>query len=86
MGFHKRWVTEEVLIEKYRTEGINGIESYLCHADAFVTSDKLSMGVVDLFNEYGMDRIKKWNTISELISDASIKKGFNEKKKTTTSS
>jgi len=83
MGFHKRWITEEVLISRYRTEGIAGIESYLGNADAFVTSDDLSDNVVDLLNDYNMDRLKKWNTISGLISDASIKKGFGEKEKKT---
>tara|TARA_R110000823_G_scaffold262861_1_gene383430 strand:+ start:75 stop:338 length:264 start_codon:yes stop_codon:yes gene_type:complete len=83
MGFHKRWITEEILIERYRREGIAGIESYLGHADAFVTSDNLSADVVDLFNIYDMDNIKKWNNISRLISDASIEKGFGEKEKKT---
>ena len=83
MGFHKRWITEEVLISRYRTEGIAGIQSYIGHADAFVTSDDLSADVIDLFNDYKLDRIAKWNTISGLISDASIKKGFDEKKKKT---
>ena len=83
MGFHKRWITEEVLISRYRTEGIAGIESYLKGADAFVSSGNLSSNVIDLFNDYNMDKIEKWNTISGLISDASIKKGFNEKKKKT---
>tara|TARA_B100000780_G_C21068775_1_gene429938 strand:+ start:294 stop:539 length:246 start_codon:yes stop_codon:yes gene_type:complete len=79
MGFHKRWIDRDVLIERYRKEGIAGIESYLGNADAFVTSDDLSDNVVDLFNTYNMDKIEKWNTISRLISDASIKEGFNEK-------
>jgi len=82
MGFHKRWITEEILIDRYRNEGIAGIESYLGHADAIISSDNLSDKIVDLYNEYDMDRIEKWNTISRLISDASIEKGFNEKKKT----
>ena len=82
MGFHKRWITEEILIDRYRSEGIAGIESYLGHADAIISSDNLSDKIVDLYNEYDMDRIEKWNTISRLISDASIEKGFNEKKKT----
>ena len=83
MGFHKRWITEDVLISKYRTEGIAGIESYLIGADALVSSDDLSDNVTDLLNDYNMDKIKKWNTISGLISDASIKKGFGEKEKKT---
>jgi len=79
MGFHKRWIAKDSLIQRYRSEGIAGIESYLRNADAFITSDNLSEDVVDLFNTYSMDKIEKWNTISRLISDASIKEGFNEK-------
>jgi len=79
MGFHKRRITEEVLVDIYRRDGIAGIESYLLHADAFVTSDDLSSRTVDLFNNSEQDKIKKWNTISRLISDASIEKGFGEK-------
>jgi len=79
---NRRRITEDVLIEKYRYDGIAGIESYLIPADAFITSDTLSSDVIDLFNKYGMDNIDKWNAISRIISDASIKKGFHEKKKT----
>ena len=45
--------------------------------------DNLSSDIIDLFNDYKLDKIEKWNTISGLISDASIKKGFDEKKKKT---
>ena len=85
MGFHKRWITEEVLIERYRTAGIAEIESYLGHADAFVTSDDLSSEVIDIYNSYYLDNTEKWNEISWKIAIRSIKIGFeNEKKKKTT--
>ena len=73
MGFHKRWITEEVLIDKYRRGGIEEIKSYLGHADAFVMNDDLSSDVIDLFNSSDIDEIKKWNLISEKISARSIK-------------
>jgi hypothetical protein len=78
MGFHKRWITEEVLVDKYRRRGIAEIESYLGHADAFVTNDKLSSEVIDLFNTPHLDNIERWNLISELIAMRSIEIGFNK--------
>ena len=42
MGFHKRWINEEQLIERYRETGIQGIEDYFGRADAFVMEDDLS--------------------------------------------
>jgi len=84
MGFHKRWITEEALIERYRTAGISEIESYLGHADAFVTSDDLSGKVIDIYNSYYLDNAEKWDEISYRIAIRSIKIEFeNEKKKKT---
>jgi len=77
MGFHKRWITEEVLIEKYRRGGITEVKTYLGHADAFVMNDDLSSDVIDLFNSIHVDEIERWNLISEKIAFRSIELGFN---------
>jgi|TARA_Y100000389_G_scaffold193600_1_gene222532 hypothetical protein len=79
MGFHKRWINEEILIGNYRRQGIEGVRM-LWGADAIITSDDLSHNVSDLVSSEELSEIDKWNKISELISDASIRKGFNEKK------
>ena len=72
MGFHKRWITEEVLVDRFRRRGISEIESYLGQADAFVTNDKLSSEVIDLFNTPHLDNIERWDLISNLISFRTI--------------
>jgi len=67
MGFHKRWITEEVLIEKYKKEGIDGVRTYIGNADALVTSGTLSSEVIDLFNTTHIDDFERWNEISHKI-------------------
>ena len=64
MGFHKRWITEEVLISRYMEGGMEDIESYIGRADAIVTSDDLSHEVIDILNSEHMDRLEKWEKIS----------------------
>ena len=67
MGFHKRWITEEVLINRYKSEGIEGIKSYLGHADAFVTSDELSHSIIDTYNSDNLKNEEKWENISKKL-------------------
>ena len=67
MGFHKRWITEEVLIDRYKRDGIEGIKSYLGHADAFVTSDELSHSIIDTYNSDNLKNEEKWENISKKL-------------------
>ena len=71
MGFHKRWITEEVLISRYKSEGIEGIKSYLGHADAFVTSDELSHYVIDTYNSENLKNEEKWEKLSNKLNTKS---------------
>tara|TARA_R100001244_G_scaffold93908_1_gene70606 strand:+ start:90 stop:350 length:261 start_codon:yes stop_codon:yes gene_type:complete len=86
MGFHKRWINEEQLIERYRETGIQGIEDYFGKADAFVMEDDLSEKVIELLDSDKLTSIERWNEISMLVSMASIKKWKDEKKTTVTPS
>ena len=80
MSFHKRHIDNDQVIEIYRCQGIDGVEDwYTSGVDALITQTGLASDVSDLIDEK-MDRIAKWNMISEMISDASIEKGFDEKK------
>jgi len=67
MGFHKRWITEEALISRHQREGIEGIKSYLRHADAFVTSDELSHYVIDTYNSENLKNDEKWEKINKKL-------------------
>jgi len=78
MGFHKRYIDDDQVIEIYRTEGNQAvIDWYTKGVDAIITSGDLSEHILDILNIGLLTKSDKWNKISELISDASIKKGFN---------
>ena len=78
MGFHKRYIDDDQVIEIYRTKGNQAvIDWYTNGADAIITSGELSEHVLDILETSLLTKLDKWNTISELISDASIKKDFN---------
>ena len=76
MGFHKRWLMNESLIDMYRNRGINAVAEWVDGADALMAEDGLASHVVDLLHEEKFKPTETWNKISELISEASIKKGF----------
>ena len=76
MGFHKRWLMNDSLIDMYRNKGINAIAEWVDGADALMAEDGLASKVVDLLHEEKFRPTETWNKVSELISKASIKKGF----------
>jgi hypothetical protein len=76
MGFHKRWLMNETLIDMYRNRGINAVAEWVDGADALMAEEGLASQVVDILHEEKFRPTETWNKISKLISDASIKKGF----------
>ena len=64
------------LIDMYRDKGINAVAEWVDGADALIAEGGLSSNVLNILNEENIKSTKTWNKISELISDASIKKGF----------
>jgi len=77
MGFHKRYINDSQIIKIYRSQGNQAvIDLYTNGVDAIVTSGDLSEHVLDILEIGLLTKTDKWNKISELISEASIKKGF----------
>ena len=76
MGFHKRWLMNESLIDMYRNRGINAVAEWVNGADALMAEEGLASDIVDLLHEEKFRPTETWNKVSKLISDASIKKGF----------
>ena len=73
MGFHKRYIDNEQVINMYRTEGINKVQDwYTRGADALITETGLASDITDILDK-DMDEIKTWNLISEMIANESIK-------------
>ena len=78
MSFHKRYISNEQVIEMYRREGINKVEEwYTKGVDALITETGLASDVTDILHKK-MDKIAKWNLLSDIISHESIKT-INEK-------
>ena len=77
MSFHKRHISNDQVIEMYRTQGNQAvIDWYTKGVDAVVTEDGIASLITDLMDIVGLDETAKWNMISEEISNESIKKGF----------
>ena len=77
MGFHKRYINDDQVIDTYRRQGNQAvIDLYTKGVDAVITSGELSQHILDILEIGLLTQIDKWNKISELISDASIEKGF----------
>lgn len=77
MGFHKRYINDDQVIDLYRKQGNQAVMDWFTKgADAIIVSGDLSEHVSDIIEVAILTKEDKWNKISELISDASIKKGF----------
>jgi hypothetical protein len=75
MGFHKRYISTGQIVDMYRRDGMQKVyDWYTKGVDAIITETGLASEVGDLIGKNN-----DWNRMSELISNYSIKKGFNEK-------
>jgi hypothetical protein len=87
VGFHKRYIDDEQVIDIYRAQGNQGvIDWYTKGVDALITSGDLSAYVEEIIYSNNLVKEEKYNEISRLISIASIKKLEYEKKETTLTS
>jgi len=48
MGFNKRYINKEVLIERFRLEGYQGIIDYIGKADALIGVDEQIQKILDI--------------------------------------
>ena len=77
MGFHKRYIDDDQVIRLYRAQGNQAVIDWFTKGvDAVITSGDLSEQISDLLDTNLLTANQRWNRISELISNASIKKGF----------
>jgi hypothetical protein len=75
MGFHKRYIDDEQVINIYRKNGCQAVIDWFTKgADAIITSGELASTVYTMMNILPHDKIRGWNKISETISAASIQK------------
>ena len=77
MGFHKRYIDDDQIIAIYRREGCQAVIDWFTKgADALILSGDLSDRVATALNILTVDKVQGFNIISEIISNASIQKGF----------
>ena len=79
MGFHKRFISEDLLIGHYREYGIDGVTG-LWSADAIITSDELSHDVSDILCSDVLTNDEKLEHVGLMVAMASIRKEANEAK------
>ena len=68
MGFHKRWLNETQICDRYKLEGMQAVLDWINSADAIVCTDAFSTKLTDLLELQG-DKVDIWNRASEMISD-----------------
>jgi len=79
MGFHKRYINDEQLIDIYRRNGCQAvIDWYQNGTDAVILNGKLSETIHTMLNILRVDHTRGWNKISETMASASIEKGFED--------
>jgi hypothetical protein len=73
MGFHKRYISDEQVIEIYKTSGIEGVKDwYTKGVDALILETGLSSEIDDILSgnyepSLDLDETTKWSTISDMI-------------------
>ena len=73
MGFHKRYISEEQIIEIYKTSGIEGVKDwYTKGVDALILETGLSSEIDDILSDnyepsLDLDETTKWSTVSDMI-------------------
>ncbi len=73
MGFHKRFITNDQIIEMYTRDGMQKVyDWYTKGVDAVITETGLASDVQNLIGTED-----DWNKMSEMISQASMKTVFN---------
>ena len=73
MGFHKRYIDNNQIIEMYSQEGMQKVyDWYTKGVDAIIAESGLASNVYNLIGTKD-----DWNKISEMISKASMKRRVN---------
>jgi hypothetical protein len=76
MGFNKRLVTEERVMESFNENGVKGIMKYLGKAEALYVNGEKTQKIIDVVNQDVCDTIKniKIKNIIEKCQEKEIQK------------
>ena len=70
MGFHRRYITNDLIKSMYKQRGIESVKSLVDKVDAFIVQDGLAQDFIDLANyQEDINDVDRWNIIEKLIRD-----------------
>lgn len=82
MGFHKRWISEDIILGHYSSGGIQQVAD-LWRADAIITGDNISSDVSDIFCSEYLTKEEGLEMAEFMIISTILNKREDEKKKKT---
>ncbi len=60
MGFHKRIISKEIIINLYQNYGLDTVISYINGADTLILSDEFSKKIIDFIVDVDItDKVKR---------------------------
>lgn len=78
MGFHRRYITNDLIKSMYTQRGIKSVKSLVDKVDAFIVQDGLAQDFIDLANyQEDINDVDRWNIIDKLIRDNIYTKEMN---------
>tara|TARA_Y100001972_G_scaffold95245_1_gene117314 strand:+ start:457 stop:696 length:240 start_codon:yes stop_codon:yes gene_type:complete len=78
MGFHKRYIDDELIIDLFRSRSTQAvIDLYSKGVDALIISGDLADKVGSLIEQADINNVKDYNRISTTLARASYKKRMN---------
>lgn len=72
MGFNKKLVTEERVIESFNENGVKGIIKYIGNSEALYVNGKKTQKIIDVVNQNICDTIKNIK-IKNIIEEWQVK-------------
>ena len=67
MGFHRRHISTEMLVEAYKRNGIEGVREWYRGCDAIVAEYGLASEVTDLMYEEQFQPEETWKKITKIL-------------------
>jgi|2_EtaG_2_1085320.scaffolds.fasta_scaffold02490_5 hypothetical protein len=67
MGFNKKWLSNDNVLQTYQTEGLYGLKKEIGRADAIISEKGLSSDIMDVLLETNNNTAETWNKIAQLI-------------------
>jgi len=68
MGFYKRIIDKDIILNTYRDTGLDGVKTLLRGSDALISSDYFTDNIIDIYHGEEL-MYDSWIQIEKLITD-----------------